>query len=93
MSIHLVREIMDRLARLQAAPTHEVLADLFCELDDDQQARFFVRAAAVMDGWGDGKREQQAWFIGEHLRTCTCSSPGARELVRGIADACESEVR
>lgn len=95
MSLQVIREIMDRLAQLQSTETPEALADLFCEMDDDQQARFFVRCAAVMDGWGWGKREAQAGYIGEHLRTCACSSPAAREFVGDIARACEveSEVR
>lgn len=82
---------MDRLAKLQSVETPEALADLFCDLDDDQQARFFVRAAAVMDGWGFGKLDMQAIYIGRHLRTCACSSDGARELVRTIADACRGD--
>jgi len=61
------------------------LAVEFCKMDDDQQAQFFVEAARIMDTWGIGKRDQQAWYIGRHLATCACSTEEGRELVRMIA--------
>lgn len=61
------------------------LAVEFCKMDDDQQAQFFVEAARIMDAWGAGARDRQAWFIGRHLATCACATEEARELVRMMA--------
>lgn len=61
------------------------LAVEFCKMNDDQQAQFFVEAARIMDSWGAGKRDSQAWYIGRHLATCQCSTEEGRELVRMIA--------
>jgi hypothetical protein len=61
------------------------LAVEFCKMDDDQQAQFFVEVARIMDAWGSGKRDSQAWHIGNHLATCACSTEEAREFVRMIA--------
>lgn len=74
----------------------EFLAEQFCELDDDAQAQFFVHVARIMATWkgetfGNSAAEVQAFFIGRHLATCECSTEVARELVRGIHRAMESE--
>lgn len=61
------------------------LAVEFCKLDDDQQAKFFVEVARIMDVWGPGKRDTQAWYIGRHLATCHCATEEGREFVRMIA--------
>ncbi len=63
------------------------LAVEFCKMDDDQQAQFFVEVARIMDTWGDGKRDTQAWYIGKHLATCQCSTPEAREFITMVAGA------
>jgi hypothetical protein len=90
MSVQVMRQVVELLASVQSQEAPEALADIFCEFDDDQQARFFVRVAAVMHGWGGGKLDMQAYYIGEHLKSCECSSPEARYLVRVIADAAEA---
>ncbi len=64
-----------------------MLAEAFTEMDDEGQAQFFIEVTAIMGRWGPGKRSQQAWYIGGHLRTCACSNDAARDLVREIADA------
>ena len=61
------------------------LAVQFCKMNDDQQAQFFVECARIMDAWGVGKRDAQAWYIGRHLATCQCATEEGRELVRMIA--------
>ena len=65
------------------------LAVEFCKMNDDQQAQFFVEAARIMDTWGIGKRENQAWYIGNHLATCACATPEAREFVTTLSAACQ----
>lgn len=67
------------------------LAESFCDMDDDQQAKFFVEVARIMNAWGGAKLYTQAYYIGRHLRTCACSTDDARELVRLIADATTGE--
>ena len=60
------------------------LARLFADMDDDQQAKFFVEAAAIMSDWKAGMSATQAYYIGRHLRTCTCSSSEARQFIADI---------
>lgn len=63
------------------------LAEAFCDLNDEQQAQFFIEAARIArETW-----EQPATFlqwreVGRHLAACSCSTDDARELVRDIAD-------
>ncbi len=64
-----------------------MLAEAFCKMVDEEQAQFFIECTAIMGRWGAGKRSQQAYYIGNHLRTCACSTDAARDLVREIADA------
>jgi hypothetical protein len=68
------------------------LAERFCQMDDDAQAQFFCKVAAIMDRWPTGPglshgRSGQCYYIGRHLATCTCSTEAGRELVREIAGA------
>lgn len=67
------------------------LAVEFCKMNDDQQAQFFMEVARIMDTWGAGKRDQQAWYIGRHMATCQCSTEEGRELVRMIANTIEAK--
>lgn len=60
------------------------LADTFCRMDDDQQAKFFVEVAKQMSRWTTSQASSQAWHIGRHLATCACSTPEARELLHDI---------
>lgn len=65
--------------------TVEDLAAAFCEMDDDQQARFFVEVARIVATWEPVARSMQPMLIGKHLGECDCSTDEARELVRDIA--------
>lgn len=65
------------------------LAHVFCQWDDDAQAKFFVAVADIMEAWGPGKLDGQAWYIGGHLRNCKCSTEAARELIRSLAHGLE----
>ena len=66
----------------------ETAAAWFCELDDDQQAKFFVAVAERAKSWPHGG-DSQWHFIGGHLRNCECSTEAAREMIRGLAYALE----
>lgn len=83
----LITELGDELPDAAIRP----LAVDFCKLDDDQQAKFFVEVARIMDTWGLGKRDQQAWYIGRHLATCECATPEAREFVGMVAESCHRD--
>lgn len=64
--------------------TPELLGQLFADMDDDAQCRFFVAAAEVASKWR-GDWTSQFYAVGGHLRNCSCSSEEARDLVRTIA--------
>lgn len=64
--------------------TIEKLAELFCDLDDDGMAKFFVAVAAKAETWEKPADFQWA-FVAEHLVTCECSSHDAREMIRSLA--------
>jgi hypothetical protein len=68
--------------------TPELLGQLFADMDDDAQCRFFVAAAEVASKWA-GDWRGQFYAVGGHLRNCSCSSEEARELVRTIAHGVE----
>lgn len=60
------------------------VAEAFCEMDDEQQAQFFIECARIAAGW-DGQFRQ--WFyVGKHLRTCECSNDNALAMVAEIAE-------
>lgn len=68
------------------------LAERFCAMDDDAQAKFFVEVAAIMDRWPmppSHGRSMQCWFIGRHLATCSCSTEAGREVIRDIFNSME----
>lgn len=67
----------------------EQLAAAFCELDDDTQAKFFVECARLAATWPP--HVDQFYAVGRHLRTCNCSTPEARELIRRIVAGMEVE--
>ena len=61
------------------------IAEVFCQMDDDAQAQFFVEAAKIMSAWpGVIARSMQAQYIGAHLRDCECSTYEARDLIESI---------
>lgn len=70
--------------------TLEQLAGLFVELDDDSQAKFFVEVAKRMQTWTPHERDMQEFYIGRHLRDCSCSTEDARDFLRNIVDAMAS---
>lgn len=68
--------------------TVEVLADVFCALDDDQMCKFFVevhRRASEVPTF-----DNQWYYLGGHLRNCECSNEGTREMLRNIVQHMET---
>jgi hypothetical protein len=65
--------------------TPQVLAEAFAAMDDEAQAQFFIEVAALARKWKDADPGRQWFAVGRHLRTCTCSTEEARDLVREIA--------
>lgn len=64
--------------------TPRILAEVFAEMGDEDQAQFFIEVAEIAKTWEDVTFRQ--WYsVGAHLRTCKCSTDDARELVRSLA--------
>ena len=61
----------------------ETVAKWFSGLSDEQQADFFIEVAKLAQAW-PGHGNDQWWFVGRHLRTCSCSTDEAREMVRSL---------
>ena len=56
------------------------LAEQFAALTDDAQAQFLCLAAEKIGKTAD----DQAHYIGNHLRDCACSTKAGRDFVRNI---------
>jgi hypothetical protein len=63
----------------------ELVAAWFCELNDEQQADFFIKVSSKADEWSHHQNSQ--WYlVGRHLRDCSCSNRIAREMVQSISE-------
>lgn len=62
--------------------TPELLAEIFCALDDDQMCKFFVEVHRIADS--QPLFDNQWYYLGGHLRSCKCSNEGTREMLRNI---------
>lgn len=62
-----------------------LLAEMFCEMDDEQQTQFFCAVGRIMQSWPPLAREMQPHAIANHLARCECSSEEGRWFVREIA--------
>jgi len=71
---------------VEAEFTPLMLAEAFCDMNDEDQAQSFIEVTALMGRWGPGKRSMQAHYIGEHLRVCACSNEATRDFVQEIAE-------
>ena len=69
--------------------TPVVLAEAFCELDDEKQAQFFIECARIVQTWEPAAKCMQWYYVGRHLKTCACSTYEARDMVKEIASALE----
>lgn len=59
------------------------VAAWFSELNDEDQADFFIEVAKRAEDWAVLPAMQ--WMrVGGHLRTCTCATHEARELIRSL---------
>lgn len=94
--------VSDVLGKLQSALTElyvltdgpseacmKSIAHTFASMDDDMQAKFFVEVARLLNEIPDRPLAyaNQAYYIGKHLRDCTCSTEEARQFVEGISEA------
>jgi hypothetical protein len=87
MSVFLKREATIKLEA-------QDVAELFCDLDDDSQAQFFVHVAATMKAWPEpGAGEMQKWYIGRHLAQCDCVTEDAREWIADLAETIQHHLR
>lgn len=68
------------------------IAQAFAEMDDEEQAQFFIEVAKIASTW-DGRTFQQWYSVGRHLATCECSNDEARELVQELAQGVNSQCR
>lgn len=78
-----------RTETLQIGLTMPLVAGWFCGLNDEQQADFFIEVARQAQEWpggpGAGHHTIQWWQVGNHLRTCECSTEDARDMIRALA--------
>ncbi len=79
--------------------TPRMIAEAFCEMNDEEQAQFFIEASAIAQAWKDTRPDSirlgpgwQWWSVGRHLRNCECSTPEAREMVKEINSGAETDL-
>ena len=72
---------------VEAEVTPLMIAEAFCEMDDEEQAQFFIEVTAIAGRWGSAGRSMQAHYIGNHLKTCVCSNDQVRGFISEIAEA------
>lgn len=67
--------------------TPAMLAEAFCDMNDEEQAQVFIEIARIASAtWQPGGvYGMQLYSVGRHLRDCTCSSEEARAVIREIA--------
>lgn len=63
--------------------TPELLAEMFCGMDDDAQCKFFVEVGRIASE-SKFNFDQQWHFLGGHLRNCECSTQHARDFIAGL---------
>lgn len=75
---------------VDATLTPDILAQAFCEMNDEAQAQFFIEVANIAATWKSEFGPGQQWFmVGRHLRDCGCSNEAARQVVTAIAEGIE----
>jgi hypothetical protein len=68
--------------------TVDLLAQIFCSLDDDQMCKFFVKVheeASKVSSF-----DNQWYYLGGHLRNCECSNEVTRDMLRNIVQHMET---
>lgn len=63
-------------------PTVEEMAEEFCELDSEDQARFFALVSEGMDSWSGDTRGMQIFYIAQEMKAAgdQCGIDWIREL-------------
>jgi len=83
--------------KLQCQMTIELsldqLAEAFANLDDDSQAQFFCRVAAIALTWKGFSKDMQWYYVGKHLRECECSTDDGREMLREIVRVMDDKTK
>lgn len=75
--------IIEYKTSVKVEVTIEKLAELFANLDDDSQCKFFVEVAKYASIWEHHQSDQ--WFrVGSHLKNCSCSTNEARDMIELI---------
>ena len=69
--------------------TPEMLAEIFCHMDDDAQCKFFVKVGEIAAA-SPFNFDQQWHYLGGHLRNCECSTEPARAFIRGLYEATQT---
>jgi hypothetical protein len=69
--------------------TPELLAKIFCDMDDDAQCKFFVEVGRIASE-SEANFDQQWWYLGGHLRNCECSTQHARNFISGLYEAMQT---
>lgn len=68
--------------------TVDLLAQCFVSLDDDQMCKFFVEVHRLAEQFPNF--DNQWYYLGGHLRNCSCSNEGTREMLRNIVSFMET---
>jgi len=83
-----LRRLMDKVAAPDLRDERAgALAEEFCAMSDDGQARFFEEVARIMKTWPAAAAVMQRHYIGRHLATCECVSDPGRDWVLDLAES------
>jgi hypothetical protein len=69
--------------------TPELLAKIFCDMNDEAQCQFFVEVGRIASE-SAYNFDQQWYFLGGHLRNCECSTQHARDFIRGLYESMQT---
>lgn len=69
--------------------TPELLAKIFCDMNDDAQCKFFVEVGRIADE-SEYAFSTQWQYLGGHLRNCECSTESARRFISNLYEAMQT---
>lgn len=69
--------------------TPELLAQIFCDMSDEQQCMFFVEIGRISEA-SESNFDQQWYYLAGHLRSCECSTDAARAFIKNLAHGIET---
>jgi hypothetical protein len=66
--------------------TTQQLAELFCQLADEEQAQFFIECGRIAATWSQSPygADTQWREVGKHLQVCACSTDEARGMIEEL---------